>query len=144
MWLHSAGRLTGDWTQLGHQKTELLSLHVAYGCLPLHVASPHGLSWIYRAAQAFQEDRSCQAFFRLRPRIGTASLPSYFIDHFQTLPIVDRSWQLRGMNTKKHGSSRTTNVMDCHRILFGTKEINLTHANLSLKGRGWGRICWLL
>ena len=144
MWLHSAGRLTGDWTQLGQQKTELLSLCVASGGLPLHVASPHGLSWTYKATQAFQEDGSCQAFFRLRPRIGTASLPSHFIDHLQAPPIVNRSWQLRGMNTKKHGSSRTTSVIDCHRILFGTREINLIHASLSLKGKGWGRICWLI
>lgn len=111
---------------------------------PLHVASPHGLSGSYRAAQAFQEDRSCQAFFRLRPRIGTASLPSHSIDHLQAPPIVNKSWQPRGMNTKKHGSSRTTKVIDCHRILFDTREINLTHASLSLKGKGWGRICWLL
>ena len=144
MWLHPAGRLTGHWTQLRHQKTELLSLCVASGCLPLHVASLHGLSGSYRAAQAFQEDRSCQAFFRLRPRIGTASLPSHSIDHLQAPPIVNKSWQPRGMNTKKHGSSRTTKVIDCHRILFDTREINLTHASLSLKGKGWGRICWLL
>lgn len=145
MWLHSAGRLTGHWTQLWHQKTELLSLCVASGCLPLHVASISTWSiWILQSRSGLQEDRSCQAFFRLRPRIGTASLPSHSIDHLQAPPIVIKSWQPRGMNSKKHGSSRTTKVIDCYRILFDTREINLTHASLSLKGKGWGRICWLL